>query len=566
MDSSDEQPRSMIELLRKTIIDAIAAIKTSSRWRVVVVDRPSLKIISSVLKMPAVLDQNVVAVQLITRSRQPYPDMDAIYILVPCADSISRVINDFSHGQAAQDREQRHMYAHAYLLFTGALSDSLFGQLSASAAAQHIRGIRELFIEYNPIESRAFLTAPSATPFYTLYSAHAADRLTADLDAAADRLLSVIASLRIKPYIRYYRPGLSSEISVTDMARLSPHVEWAGGPRIAEAMANRLQLKLDDYYSHEKRKLGKKDGHPPALSPSVVIILDRSIDLYAPFIHEFTYQAMVSDLVDLQDGEKYVFDIETKSGERRKVEAELTERADPLWEKLRHMHIAEATQALTDKFNKLIEEHVGITAIQEKSKTLSLSEMRRVLSEIPEFKKLQASYSSHISIANRCLNTFQEHKIELVSELEQSMVTGATGEGAAVDRMTIETQLITLLDDKAIEVTDRMRLLLLYLVYADGATDVDRRRLQEVPQCLTKHDKCAAINLRDLGIQPGKELEDGEGPGKQARYKWNALHSVSSSHSLARFVPAVKRILQVSAAPWPRLTGFRICACMEHAY
>ncbi|KAJ1960433.1 syntaxin binding protein 1 [Dipsacomyces acuminosporus] len=346
MESHDtKQPRSLIDLLRKDIIDAIMLTKTPNKWRVLVVDKPSLKIVSSVLSMSAVLEHNVTAVQLITKKRQPYPSMGAIYILVPCSDSISRVIQDLS-----QQKQRQPMYAHAHLFFTGALRDGLLARLSSSPAAQHIKGIRELFIEFNP------------TPFYTLYSPHGAGSLTADLDAAADRLLSVIASLGVKPYIRYYRPRLSTDISLTDITRVSPHAEWAGTPRIAEAMANRLQLKLDEYYLHEKRKGKERTAFPV----SVVIVLDRSIDLYSPLVHEFTYQAMVNDLVDLQNGEVYTFGIETTAGEKKSVEAKLNEREDPLWKTLRHMHITQAIEALTDRFNRLVEDNVGIAAIQEK--------------------------------------------------------------------------------------------------------------------------------------------------------------------------------------------------------
>jgi syntaxin-binding protein 1 len=38
---------------------------------------------------------------------------------------------------------------------------------------------------------------------------------------------------------------------------------------------------------------------------STIIIVDRSFDMIAPLIHEFTYQAMLNDLLALE-GSKYV--------------------------------------------------------------------------------------------------------------------------------------------------------------------------------------------------------------------------------------------------------------------
>ncbi|KAJ2107694.1 syntaxin binding protein 1 [Coemansia sp. S142-1] len=318
----------------------------TNQWRVVVVDQPSLKIISTVLKMPAILEQNVLAVQLITKNRQPYPDVDAIYVLVPCAESIAHVIDDFT---PTSDPPLRTKYARAHLYFTGALSDPLFSKLSASAAAPYIKGIAELYIEYNrklgPIESRVFLTTPSERPFFTLYSPSAAEMRSKDIEASADRVLSVVASLGIRPYVRYYRPPGSATTP-------------------AETMANCLQSKLDDYCAHERRKAENyKEKQAADLQTSTVIVLDRSVDIYAPLIHEFSYQAMVHDLIDLESGDRYVYNTTAANGEVQRTEAELAEATDPLWAKLRHQHISHVSQTLVKCLDQLVSENVGIKAL-----------------------------------------------------------------------------------------------------------------------------------------------------------------------------------------------------------
>ncbi|KAJ1958431.1 syntaxin binding protein 1 [Linderina pennispora] len=434
--------------------------------------------------MHSVLDERVMAVELISRSRQPYYDLDALYFLVPCAQSISMLMNDFSPGP--QSSSDRPLYAHAHLFFTGALPTPLFRQLSASRIARYIRTISELYIEFNPIESRAFLTTPSAMPFYTMYSPHATTLLTEDLDAAAERLLSVIVSLKAKPYIRYYRPGLRRDISAVDISHVSPGMCTAGMPRIAEAMANRLQLKLDSYnsYKHRKRPQTTTDDDTAESDagmnhPATVIILDRSIDMFSPFLHELTYQAMVHDLLELQDGDKYTFEVELTSGEAKKVEAVLSETEDPLWAELRHMDIMSVTDALSNRFSQLAKENAGISALQQRNRPLTLQEMRKVIANLPDFKKLHAS----------CI------------------ATQLTEGGTPASREYIEQQLITLLDNKNIRPSDRIRLLFVYLVYRNGGYAPDRRRLQEVLQCMTMDDKRSVVNLNKLGIPTTRDQE-----------------------------------------------------------
>lgn len=49
---------------------------------------------------------------------------------------------------------------------------------------------------------------------------------------------------------------------------------------------------------------GQKPSNPPR-PRGVLFITDRTMDLYAPLLHEFTYQAMAEDLLPIEDGVKY---------------------------------------------------------------------------------------------------------------------------------------------------------------------------------------------------------------------------------------------------------------------
>ena len=44
----------------------------------------------------------------------------------------------------------------------------------------------------------------------------------------------------------------------------------------------------------------------PPRPRGVLFITDRSMDLCAPLLHEFTFQAMCNDLLEVLDGQKYL--------------------------------------------------------------------------------------------------------------------------------------------------------------------------------------------------------------------------------------------------------------------
>lgn len=95
------------------------------RWRVLIVDSFSLKIVNASCKMADILEEQVtctyssffftntlisVVVEDLSRKRQPYPSQDGIYFISPTQESIQAVITDYMRGNPP--------YAKAHLYFT----------------------------------------------------------------------------------------------------------------------------------------------------------------------------------------------------------------------------------------------------------------------------------------------------------------------------------------------------------------------------------------------------------------------------------------------------------------
>lgn len=99
------------------------------------------------------------------------------------------------------------------------------------------------------------------------------------------------------------------------------------------------------------------------------------MDPVAPFLHEFTYQAMIHDLLPLDAGPTYRcasvkqlvsiqltvlnrYKVKTALGAIEQKEALLNEE-DPIWVEIRHMHMKEAIDKLMVDFNRFTTEHAG---------------------------------------------------------------------------------------------------------------------------------------------------------------------------------------------------------------
>ena len=92
-----------------------------------------------------------------------------------------------------------------------------------------------------------------------------------------------------------------------------------------------------------------------------IILLDRTIDPVSPLLHEFTYQAMVADLLNLEEtpsGLKYSYEYTQEDGTTKDQESVLSDQ-DTVYTSIRHMHIAITTEQLIDDFNKFMAENDG---------------------------------------------------------------------------------------------------------------------------------------------------------------------------------------------------------------
>ena len=78
----------------------------------------------------------------------------------------------------------------------------------------------------------------------------------------------------------------------------------------------------------------------PRVGPGpTLLLLDRSFDCMTPLLHEYTYQAMVNDLLHVQD-ERYKYSYTGNNNQTLSKEVLLND-TDPLYKQLKHMHIAE---------------------------------------------------------------------------------------------------------------------------------------------------------------------------------------------------------------------------------
>jgi len=419
------------------------------------------------------------------------------------------------------------MYGTCHLFFSSLLSDALFIKIKAAAVIGRVAGFKELNLEMVCSEPNAFtFDSPQSLP-----SLFAPDESPASSEAKlqeqhrlAAMLTTLFATLGEMPHIRH------------------------SSRKVAASVASILHTKLN--------KMARPGGTFPSriltdAEKPTLLLLDRSSDLLSPLLHEFTYQAMVNDVLPVQD-DRYRYKYVNKSNQRMSKEVLLND-TDPLWAKLRHLHIADLGQLLHTEYKQFLSENPEAAQLA-KSAGQGIKGMAEGLRSMPKFQETSGRYSLHMALTQELMTKYTEMGLEAVATLEQNMATGEDSQGRPYKSALADLRALLERTDLPISPEDKMRLLMIYLISQDGIKQDERRQLMELAG-ISPEDQAAILNLFHLGVTL---LHGTASPKKRASPKKTS--PTEASYDVSRYEPPLKRHVEDLLTTGLSLTDFPFIA------
>ncbi|KAE8329539.1 Sec1-like protein [Aspergillus sergii] len=497
---------SILNIQREIILNTIRY-TAGNEWKVLVVDETSRKLIDNAVSEDDILNLNVTNVEQIEEKRKTNP-MDALYILSPQSHIVDCLMADF----------ERKRYKKAWLVWTSYLDPQQRTRLERSQMAQEqIAGFRVMSADYFPRESR-LVTFRDPWSFPVLFHPGCNHLIRGHLEGLAQKIVSLCVSLGEYPVIRYYKPRAPThEASV-----------------MCSHLARFIQSELDQFAHFQK------DFPPPSQRPrGVLMVVDRSMDVVAPLIHEFTYQSMVHDLLPIKDGDKVTYKTIINEGSHNEElkEMEISEN-DNVWVDYRHLHMKDVLGKLGEDFAKF---RAANPQFAEENDKANVNTIKDMLAGLTEFQQGRDAYTLHLNMAQECMKHFQEHKLLEVSSVEQCLSTGLDENYKKAKNLA--SQLVQLLDDDAVDHQDRLRLLLLYIMYRGGILGGDIRKLMAHAQ-LPPQDGDVISNLDLLGSRVEKQLKDEKPPVQPLFHRKPPSPAEADETSLSRYELNLKLMLE----------------------
>lgn len=331
------------------------------------------------------------------------------------------------------------------------------------------------------------------------------------------QIVSVCVSLGEYPTIRYYRPRAAAhEASV-----------------LCSHLARFIQEEIDMYATYHKH------FPPPSNRPrGVLYVLDRSMDLVAPVIHEFTYQAMCHDLLPIRENEKVTYRMKSSSDQEER-DVEISEK-DKIWTSNRHRHMKDTIERLMGEFQRFMDDNPHFTNQNPDDTTTSISAIKDMMAGLPEFQEMKEAYSLHLTMAQESMNQFQARRLPDLASIEQILGTGLDEDHKKPKG--VADQVVRSLDEEGVGKPDRLRLIMLYLLYREGILPADLQRLIAHAE-LPSSDAQPLNNLGLLGARISRPLKD-KAQMQPLFPRKPPTSDPQEEYSLSRFEPAVKLLLE----------------------
>ncbi|KAF7458882.1 vacuolar protein sorting-associated protein 45 [Cryptosporidium felis] len=395
--------------LALSIFDRIPGIK------VLILDKETIQQISLVLSQTELLEKEVFLTQMIdSTNKETFLHFSGIYFVRPNRENISILCNELKNP----------LFKEYYINFTGCVSPQILQKIAVSDERDSVKRIKEINMDFNVVNCDLF--SLNMNYFFSMY------QLPSQWTTYEETLFSRVID------------GL---YSASLHLREVPVIRFLVNSPLCRNIAFAVERRLVD--SHPIDMISGEDANnkaEPEESKSescVLLILDRREDPVTPLLTQWTYQAMIHELLEIKQNK-----VQLSSGGKSE-EIVVSEQYDTFFRDHMYDNFGDIGFSIRD----LVNNHQDLSLRSQNLETIQ--DIRRFVEMYPEFKKEYNSIYKHVNILHELSKIIQERDLMKISAIEQDMiVTDSVGEHSR--------EVGELLSQDNVSPFDKLRLSLLY--------------------------------------------------------------------------------------------------------
>lgn len=396
-----------------------------SGMKVLILDSHTVSTVSVVYSQSELLKKEVFLVELIestSMSRESMSHLKAVYFIRPTSENVQHL-----RRQLASPR-----FGEYHLFFSNILKDTQIHNLADSDELEVVQQVQEFYADFVAIDPYHFILNIPSNHMYMLPAVVDPGKLQHFCDRVVDGIAAVFLAMKRRPIIRYQR--------TSDVAK-----------RIAQETSKLM-------YQQES---GLFDFRRTENSP-LLLVLDRRDDPVTPLLNQWTYQAMVHELIGIQDNKVDLRSLGKFPNDQQEVV--LSSEQDSFFKSNMYENFGDIgmnIKRLVDEFQQVAKSNQNIQTIED---------MAKFVDNYPEYRKMHGNASKHVTLVTEMSKIVEERKLMLVSQTEQELACNG-GQVAAFEAVT------DLLNNENISDIDCLRLVMLYALRYEKESPVQLMQL-----------------------------------------------------------------------------------------
>ncbi|KAF2490437.1 vacuolar protein sorting-associated protein 45 [Lophium mytilinum] len=467
-----------------------AAGTSAAKMKILLLDSETVSIVSTATTQSALLNHEVYLTdRLENQTREKMRHLRCLCFVRPTSESIQNLIEELRDPK----------YGEYNIYFSNIIKKSSLERLAEADDHEVVRAVQEYFADFlviNPDLMSLNLGFPNQRIWST-----SPDQWNQDaLQRSTDGVMALLLALKKKALIRYEKNSLLSKKLATEVRYHMTQEE-----------------QLFDF---------RKTDTPP-----ILLIVDRRDDPVTPLLTQWTYQAMVHELLGIHNGRVDLKDVPEVRPELQEIV--LSQDQDPFFKKNMYLNFGDLGQNAKDYVQQFASKSQG------PSKLESIADMKRFIEDYPEFRKLSGNVTKHVTLVGELSRRVGEESLLDVSELEQSL---ACTENHSNDVKSLQR----IIQNPSIPANNKLRLTAIYaLRYSKHPANstpmlldllgvsgnLSRHRINVITKLLTYHNSLQNSAVAGGGIpdlfQPGSLF--GQARGRLKGLK--GVENVYTQHS-----------------------------------
>ncbi|MXQ96510.1 hypothetical protein E5288_WYG002721 [Bos mutus] len=372
--------------------------------KVLLMDKETTGIVSMVYTQSEILQKEVYLFERIdSQNREIMKHLKAICFLRPTKENVDYLIQEL----------RRPKYSIYFIYFSNVISKSDVKSLAEADEQEVVAEVQEFYGDYIAVNPHLF-------SLNILGCCQGRNWDPVQLSRTTQGLTALLLSLKKCPMIRYQ---LSSEAA----------------KRLAECVK---QVITKEYELFEFRRTEV---------PPLLLILDRCDDAITPLLNQWTYQAMVHELLGINNNRIDLSRVPGISKDLREVV--LSAENDEFYANNMYLNFAEIGSNI-----KNLMEDFQKKKPKEQQKLESIADMKAFVENYPQFKKMSGTVSKHVTVVGELSRLVSERNLLEVSEVEQELA-------CQNDHSSALQNVKRLLQNPRVTEFDAARLVMLYALH-----------------------------------------------------------------------------------------------------